>query len=332
MSVVRVLTLALTAQIVLAVITWWPQDHSDLLPHSLLELTAAEVTELRIHSKPDDGAEPTPVRLKRDDAGWVIASRGDYPADPAKVASLIDKLVGLQVGPAIASQTSSYNALKVGEDDFGRRVVLVTGNGERELVIGAAQSNSINVRLTDAPEVYVASGVSEWSIQDSARSYWSSAYVSADPSELVSVRVENEHGSFDLSREGDVWALDELPDGTTSDSDAIAEFVKDVTRVNMAEPAGDESENAHGLGSAARISWTIGSDTQSIAGGYAVGAENDSNRYVRSDTSPHTVLVGAYGLSTLLDASRDDFFTQPDEEEEEGNEDENEEKDGGDDD
>ena len=220
MSVERLLALALVGQIALAAITWWPSDRSALLPHPLLELAEDPIDELRIASKPAEGEELDWLHLVRQQEGWKIASQGDYPAQQQKVDQLIESLVGLKVRAPIATRAANHNALKVGDKEYGRRVEITAGELQRELVVGAAKSNSVNIRFADESEVYLAGGLSEWSLRDDARSYWDNSYVSADPNEITAFSLHNDNGTLLFTRGDDGWSLDELPEGASVDSEA----------------------------------------------------------------------------------------------------------------
>ena len=107
MTPLRALAGLLVLQIALAVFTWWPPDRSALVPHPLLELDAASIDEIAIGRRPTGDAaeqEPSWLRLRREGEGWQIETTGEaaaslngYPADPAKVTALLDRLVGLRV-------------------------------------------------------------------------------------------------------------------------------------------------------------------------------------------------------------------------------------------
>src|SRR5205814_1183621 len=60
------------------------------------DLKAADVAAIRI-------VEPkAALTLKRKDDAWVIAERGDFPADVAKVREFVVKAIGLKIGQSEA--------------------------------------------------------------------------------------------------------------------------------------------------------------------------------------------------------------------------------------
>ena len=308
MSTLRLLSLALVVQVGLAVLMWWPQDRSALRPHPLLDIPADTIDELRIARKPAAGEELDWLHLVREAGAWKIESAAGYPAQQDKVDDLIGKLLGMRVRRPIATRTTSHNALKVGEKQYGRRVEIRAGETRRELIIGAAKSNSVNVRLADEPDVYLASGLSEWSLQDDARSYWDSSYVDANPAEMTTLQIDNEFGTLRFSRADDGWSLDGLPEGALADGDEIERFLRKVATVRLQDPVGSESKPEYGLDSGARVSWTIAAENESVSGGYTVGAARESLRYVKSDNDPFVVEVSESSLKELREATLQKFI------------------------
>jgi hypothetical protein len=239
---------------------------------------------------------------------WRITSQGGYPADDKKVTALIEKLAKMEVRRPIANRESSHNALKVGDKEWGRRVRLTTDAGERELVIGAAKSNSVNVRFADESGVYLASGLSEWSLRDDARSYWNPVYLETSPTDVSEIRVQHGTSSLLFAREGEAWRVVEPATSDPVDSEAIDAFVAAVTTVRMDVPVGSTVLPEHGLDGTIRVSWMIDAENESVAGGYEIGAENGANRYLKSDTNPFVVEVAASSLARVIEASIDEFL------------------------
>jgi len=311
MTLHKLLAGLLLLQVGFVALAWWPEDRSALAPRSLLEIEREEIVGLRIALKPAEGREADALQLARGDEGWTLASAGGYPASPEKIDELLDKLVGLEVQSPIATRSENHNALKVGEKEYGRRVEIETASGSVELVIGAAASNSIHVRLADASEVYLARGLSEWSLRDTARTYYEADYVQADVSALTQLVVQNQNGTLSFVREGGAWRLEEAPEGGVLDQEEIESFLATVTEVRIAEPVGRELEPEYGLGAEAsgvRVDWALEAENQSVAGGYRLGASVESQTYVKAADHPFVVKAADSGLEKLREAKLADFI------------------------
>lgn len=307
----QVLGMLAVAQAVLVVITWWPTDPSAHRPRPLLTLERDAISEIEISGKLAEGAEPVSVELSREEHGWVVRSAAGYPASPEKVEALLDQLLQLEVGSPIATQTSSHNALKVGAEEYGRWIEVATGSERLSLRLGAATSKSVNVRIADEADVYRAAGVSEWSFRDVGSSYYDPVYVDADPGSLSAVSVRNEHGTLLFEKKADEWTLAGLVRDETADSAKIESLLKQLTNVRMAEPVGKTVRTEYGLDGSLRVDWTANLEDQSVAGGYKVGVELDSNRYVKALDSPFVVTARQSLFDPLRDAKRADFLEPP---------------------
>jgi len=310
MTLRKLLSALLLLQVGLVALAWWPEDRSALALRPLLEIEKEEIVELLIARNPTEGEESDPLHLIRGEEGWALASAGGYPATAEKVDEVLDKLVGLEVRDPIATRSDSHNALDVGEKEYGRRVQLKTASGGVELVVGAAASNSVHVRLSDASEVYVARGLSEWSLRDGARSYYDADYVRADVSELSQLRIHNDNGSLSFVREGEQWRLEGAPEDGALNQEEVETFLAKVTAVRVAEPVGREIQPDYGLepdGSGVRVDWAIEAEDQSIAGGYRLGATAGTHTYVKATGNPFVIKATESQFEALRGVSLADF-------------------------
>jgi len=227
------------------------------------------------------------------------------------VTSLIDKLVGLSVRTPVATTPSSHNALRVGEREYGRRITVRAGDDEYTLVLGAAASNQVNARLQGSDDVYVATGASEWSFSDQTSRYWPTNYVNAAADGLSTITIQNDQGTLRLTRSEDGWTLDDMPADESLDAAAVEDLVSDLVRLPMGEVVAAEAAPDHGLDGGAHVLWTIDADNESIVGGYTVGREDGTDRFVRAEGQAHVIKLAASTLGALLEADRDALLTAP---------------------
>lgn len=309
MSLTRILAIALALQAVLVAVSWWPREPAGGRSTPVFDMPRDDVDTIEISSRPAAGAEETPLVLARSGDGWVIRSRADFPAQEEKVDAVLDAALGLRIGAPVATHAESHEALSVADDDYGRRLSLGTAEGESSAwLVGAATSRSVYLRRVGEDEVYRAAGASEWTFRDQASSYWDDRYVAADASAFDAVAVVNEHGSLRFERADGLWTLADLAEGETADEDAIDRFVSAVANLRMREPVGKQIEPGYGLDAGARVDWTLTSENQSLAGGYVVGADVDSDAYVKAVDHPFVVRVAQSAVKRLRDATRSQFL------------------------
>jgi hypothetical protein len=244
-----------------------------------------------------------------------LRSAGDYPATKERVDALLDSLLGLTTTGPITTQAASHEALKVSDDAYGRRIRVVAGGEAAEWLIGAATNRSIHMRQVGEDDVYLARGASEWSFEDGASSYYDASYVDGNIAAMDAVAVHNEHGDLRFAKDDDAWTLADLASDEIADAEAIASFVSSVAKLRMSEPVGREVLPAYGLSrglsggpsQALRVDWTLVSEDQSEAGGYAVGAEVEGDRYVKAVDQLFVVRAAASAVQQLQDAARSEF-------------------------
>ncbi|MEE2673708.1 MAG: DUF4340 domain-containing protein [Myxococcota bacterium] len=300
----RNLGILLVAQLVLVAMTWWPSDPSaSRRPLFDFDRDAFERIEIATGSAASD-----PAVLVKEGGTWKVHSAADYPATPAKIEALLDTLLGLEVGPAIAGQSQSHEPLNVGDDSYGRRVSVTAAGEVSDWLVGAATSRSVNVRRVGDDEVYPVRGASEWSFQHDSASYFDTTYLDANPASFGAVVLRNENGETRFEQSAGVWTLADLVAGESADSDAIATFLSSVARLRMTEPVAAEALPEHGLENGSRIDWTLVAEDQSIAGGYRLGSEIDGDRFVQATGDTFVVRARASDFEDFLSATRSRFL------------------------
>ena len=112
------------------------------------ELKAADIAAIRI-------VEPKEtLTLQRTDAGWVIAERGKFPADVAKVRDFVLKVISLKVGQS--EPIGDKDRARLNLDPSGTQVEFLGADGKplRKLTVGKKYFK----REVDNPEKAPADG------------------------------------------------------------------------------------------------------------------------------------------------------------------------------
>jgi hypothetical protein len=297
----------LVVQVALAAFTWMPNSDVAVAPHKLVDVTADDITSLTITPKPADGQEEAKVELRREGAGWVIASANDYPAEADKVDEVTDALANLMVTKPAATSASSHNQLKVGDVDYSKKIE-ITANGETtQLLLGAAASNTSHLRVVGDDEVYRAK-VSAWTISDAGRSYWDPQVIDVAPEEVTSLTIRNAQGEIQLTQQDGLWDIPGKPEGTAVDQAAVATLASKALKVRMNEPAGDSATD-FGFGSGYQISWDATENDQTVSGSYALGSSQDTWTYIQPQDG-FVVKVSKSSLESVAEQSIDALLTE----------------------
>ncbi len=304
----RILAVFLAVQIVLSVLVFWPRaaatgDAAPLLP----DLAAEEVVAITITD--ETGAS---VELRREGAGWVLADAGDYPVQPNTVEPVLESLVALETGRAVAESASSHARLQVAAEDYVRRVVLETqGGATQTLYFGSApQYTATHVRLEGQNETYLTQEISTWKIEATAASWIDTAYVSLDPASVQQVTLENAQGTFAFIREGEAWTLRGLRTGEETAAGQVQTVVGRATSLQMVRPLGTEALEEYGMADPAAVIRITTEDGERHT--LTIGAQDPETKgYVaKYSESPYYVRVAGLTAQPLVENARSDFIQE----------------------
>lgn len=200
-----------------------------------------------------EDADGNVAELKLVDDSWVTAD--DFPADADRVDRLLDRLVELEHGLAIASSSSAAARFEVSEDAFQRRVELLDGDktlGSIYLGTGAGARRS-HVRLADENSIYTATigtfdlpaEISEWQDKTVLNLDFDSVH-SVEFEGLTVSRVESEgdESESDEAADSDApeWTVESLADEEIFDYDGFESALRSLTSLRINEVSSRSSE------------------------------------------------------------------------------------------
>lgn len=194
-----------------------------------------------------DNNDHTIALARADDGSWVLPAAGDFPADSERVEALLDTLTGLTANRLIARNPSSHSRLNVTDDTFQRLLTLNREDGSDRLYIGSsAGSDATHMRVNDAADVYLVSGLAAWEAPAQVSSWVDTAFFSVPQADITAIQVENANGTFAFTRADDTWTYDGLGEGETFDPASISGLLRQVASVRLSEPLGLAADDAYG--------------------------------------------------------------------------------------
>ena len=116
----------------------------------VLSFDKKEVDGLRI----EDGTDS--VSLKKQEGKWLLPESGDFPANQSSVEQLLGKLATLKKGWPVAKTRSALRRFKVDEEQFERKLVLLSGDeAQATLYVGTSPGfRKVHIRPANGDEVY----------------------------------------------------------------------------------------------------------------------------------------------------------------------------------
>ena len=314
--------LVLQAFILLGIGLTQGSSNLDVQTRVLVSVEPERVSKLQIQGQGDEA-----VTLKRSGNDWVLASADDFPAKSDAVEEAVEKLSELRSRNRVLSSSRYHDKLEVSEESFQRKVTVTAGEDEIVFYLGTAPSfKNTHIRLAGEDDVYL---VNDFGTSDLAARAWNwvdRSYVEIPESNLWSVAVDNENGSFRLERDPatDAWAA--LGTAEELDSTEVDEVLRAVRTVNLQEPVSRTISPEFGLDRpVVTATLTVGSSTIAKTPPKTVetrvlevGAEAEGGRrYVKASDREYVVTVNASSLKPLLKTTLEDLLPEPDETEEE---------------
>ena len=307
----QILTGLFIAQLGLVAFTWWPASGTTVAPHALISATRDQVTDITITPKAIAGTQAENVHLVREGAKWVVASSEGYPATAAKVDEMLDKLLALRVTEPMASSPASFDSLKVGETEYGKKVDLVANGLNFSLIIGAGSASSIHVRVAGTNDVFEGRGLSEWSIAGSNRQYLDSEYAKIDTSKLGKITLARPDLTLTFTKSADAWSVDGLDEGFTSDRAKIASFIDGLSTITMTDVAGKEAKPEHGLADGVKLAFYDTNGAPLVPAGDTVGKIAESSVYIQADSNSFVIKANKSPFESLNTTQAGDFASAP---------------------
>lgn len=302
-------------QLVLVAFVFWPRTAAGESGPLLPEFTADDVTGILI----EDGTSGDQVSLILVDNEWVLDNGSGYPANGSKISELLTKLEEMQSNRLVAQTATSHRRLQVAEDDFVRRLVLTTADGETTLYIGRAPTaQATHVRLENQDETYLINNIANWEINAAITSWIDTVYTSLDRDSVTSLTLENANGTFEFEKEGDTWTYAGLPEGETFNQTPFNGILSRIVNLTLAEPLGTEERPEYGLDEpAAVLTVTVTNDGEEGEGEseettytLTVGAEDEESEttVVKWSGSPYYVRVSSFNVQSMIENTAEEFI------------------------
>lgn len=304
---IQILAALLVVQLGLVALTWGTRHRvTASSSQALWQMEASQVRRLTVQGATSEKGPAAPLQLAREGDGWVVASAENYPAQAEKVEALIEKLVKLKVRSPVASQSAHHRGLRVASEDYDRRLS-IEAKETREIFAGNARGASMHVRAEGDEDVYLARGLSVWSIHDEPSHYIDTTYLKV--AQPTRVAVESAAGSLHLQKSpAGEWTVGQLPPDTRVDQNKVETLANAASELQITAPVGKTVLPEYGLSEGTQVTVSAGDRTVR----YSIGAKVDSAYYVKAEDQPFVVKVAQYALDDLLRQTADDLIARAD--------------------
>lgn len=209
----------------------------------LPEFSAAAVERITLVDDSDAA-----LTLARGGDGWVLPDADGFAVSSSAAEDLLAKIGSLNTSRLVASQPSSFARLGVKDDDFRRRLSLVSAAGSETLYLGGSGgADAVYVRREGDSRVYLGVGLTAWEASPQISAWIDTSYVNVPQGDILSLRVQNANGSFDFQRAGESWVYAGLAEGAEFDAGQMANLLRNAAAIRMVAPLGLGALPAYGL-------------------------------------------------------------------------------------
>jgi hypothetical protein len=287
--------------------------------HALLPVLEA-VTPTQLHIV---GADDEEVTLAQRAEGWVVEELDGFPADAAKIKTLIDDLRGLKVRRPVVSGSRFHETFKVADDEFEARLQLwddTDDDPKVDLILGTSPTyRAVHVRLAAEDPVYEVRGVAAYDVRPDAGTWVDRQLVDVPAERVVGIAVENETGSFEIAKRDGAWVVvePETMQGLTLDADEVSNLVDAVSSISLAEPVGPSTGDERETGGAS-VTLRVEPDPGAVATAAPLGTvivqvgasveDNESQRYVSRSEFGFVGTVWESAVRDLLESQIQDLM------------------------
>lgn len=178
---------------------------------SISEEDTNAVTRIVIEQPAKEGDDASPASkhvLVKDGDNWRLEEPVKATAHQANVASVLKNLQELKVKERLTSDGDLQAAYAKHEltDDKAVHATFFAGEEKKhEFWFGKSGGRGQTARWTGADGVYLVDGYSSFLYTRDTKGWRDLSIFKFEPDDVTAVTIENEHGSYELKKEGEEW-------------------------------------------------------------------------------------------------------------------------------
>ena len=240
------------------------------------------------------------VTLVRADDTWQVASLDNFRADESKIVSLLDDLEKVRSSWVVSRDAADLERFKVGDDNFERRVALVSDEDAKTVItVGTSPGfRRVHGRVDDNQAIHDLN-LSSYLLNADAQNW-----ADKDALKILGVDVKEIHfEDFTLEKDEEAWTLSGLDSEQSFDPDKASELANKLlglTFNRISEEPVDEKATVHNI----RL---VKKDDTEIIYTLSKLKEGDDYRLTVSGYQQSFVL-SAFDAKRLLEASKEDLL------------------------
>lgn len=177
--------------------------------------------------------------LAKQSENWVLPNHDNFPADQKNVTQLLDKLAAMKKGWPVATTSSASRRFKVAEDEYERKLTLLTNNEVlAQLYIGNSPGfRKVHVRNADDDEVFSVA-FNTWEASADSDDWINKSLLTFSAEDLLRIEMSN----FVLQRVDGELQLADLTDEEEIDKQAAQTLVNSLSNLQIESVQNNENK------------------------------------------------------------------------------------------
>ena len=247
----------------------------------------------------EDGTDS--VVLKKQERQWLLPESGDFPASQRSVEQLLDKLATLKKGWPVATTSGAVRRFKVAEDQFERKLVLLSGDDiQATLYVGSSPGfRKVHARPGDEDAVFAVE-FNAWEASAKADNWIDKAILKLTESDVERVEM----AGITLQREEDKLRVENLGEKEQTNQEAARSLIGKLTGLRIQSLLGTEAKPEYRQDEPALEVEVARKDGEVLS--YRFSKPEETSYYVlkRSDLD-HYFKVAEFTVKPILDMTRE---------------------------
>lgn len=260
------------------------------------------------------------VKLKKEDNVWVVATAGNYPADPRSVEDMLGKVRDLKSTLTASKSADKHSQFEV--DESGVEVTML-GTGEKALAhffVGKMGPDYIStyVRKADKDEVLLVGEYLRGVFDKGARGWRDRTIFDFDASQVQTLTlVSEEKGEISIAAQEDGgWQIIK-PEVAPAEKEAVDDIVREISKLEADDFAEQKEEVTDPLKEykldkpQSKIMANLNDGTARVL---LIGGESGYRRYVKREDKDIVFLVSKSKIDRIF-KDLEELKAEPEEQE-----------------
>jgi hypothetical protein len=267
------------------------------------------------------------VKLKKEDNVWVVATAGNYPADPKSIEDMLGKVRDLKSTLTASKSADKHSQFEVDESGVEVTMLGTGGKALAHLFVGKMGPDYIStyVRKADQDEVLLVGEYLRGVFDKGARGWRDRTIFDFDTSQVQTLTlISEEKGEIAIAaQEGGGWQIMK-PEVAPAEKEAVDDIIREISKLEADDFAEQKEEATDPLKEykldkpQSKIMADLNDGTARVL---LIGDESGYRRYVKREDKDTIFLVSKSKIDRIF-KGLEELKTKPEDEQEAGKQEE----------